>query len=182
MRARFDAMLVGSETALTDDPLLTCRMDGYAGRPKVRIVLDRRLRITASSELVKTARRIPTWIMTSPEAERTPRRDELAGSGAQIIALKESSDHAGFAFAVAGALAERGLTRVLIEGGGQVAAAFLRAGLIDEVAWFRGPSIIGGDGRASIHPVGLVSLADMPRFRPRERLTFGDDTLDILGR
>ncbi|MGE4064840.1 MAG: bifunctional diaminohydroxyphosphoribosylaminopyrimidine deaminase/5-amino-6-(5-phosphoribosylamino)uracil reductase RibD [Rhodospirillaceae bacterium] len=182
LRARFDAILVGSETALTDDPLLTCRMEGYAGRPKVRIVLDRRLRLAPTSELVKTAREIPTWVMTSDQAQQSPRCAELTNSGVEVIALKGSSDHAGFAFAVGRALGERGLTRVLIEGGGQVAAAFLRAGLIDEIDWFRGPSVIGGDGRASIHPMGLISLADMPRFRPRERLKFADDTLDILTR
>lgn len=182
LRARFDALLVGSETALADDPLLTCRMDGYVGRPKVRIVLDRRLRLSPTSELVKTARAIPTWVMTSDQAKGSPRAAELESSGVDIVALKDSSDHAGFAFAVGKALAERGLTRVLIEGGGQVSAAFLRANLIDEIAWFRGPRVIGGDGRASIYPMGLMSLADMPRFRPRESLKFGDDTLDILAR
>ncbi len=182
LRARFDAILVGSETALTDDPLLTCRLDGYAGRAKVRIVLDRRLRLAPGSELVKTAREIPTWVMTAEQATQSPRYGELVAGGVDVIPLKDSSDHAGFAFAVGKALAERGITRVLIEGGGQVAAAFLRANLIDEVAWFRGPSVIGGDGRASIHPMGLMNLADMPRFHPRESLKFGDDTLDILAR
>jgi diaminohydroxyphosphoribosylaminopyrimidine deaminase/5-amino-6-(5-phosphoribosylamino)uracil reductase len=182
LRARFDALLVGSETALTDDPLLTCRMEGYAGRPKVRIVLDRRLRIAPASELVKSAHQIPTWIMTSEQAKQSPRYGELINAGVDVIALKDSSDHAGFAFAVGKVLAERGLTRVLIEGGGQVSAAFLRAGLIDEVDWFRGPSVIGGDGRASIYPMGLMNLTDMPRFRPRESLKFGEDTLDILVR
>jgi diaminohydroxyphosphoribosylaminopyrimidine deaminase / 5-amino-6-(5-phosphoribosylamino)uracil reductase len=50
------------------------------------------------------------------------------------------------------------------------------------VAWFRAPSVIGGDGRASIHPMGLMNLADMPRFRLRESLKFGDDTLDLMSR
>ncbi len=182
LRARYDAILVGSETALTDDPLLTCRLEGYAGRPKVRIVLDRRLRLAPASELVKTARDIPTWVVTSAQAAQSARYRELEAAGVHLIPLKDTSDHASFSFGVGKALAERGLTRVLIEGGGQVAAAFLRAGLIDEVAWFKAPSVIGGDGRASIHPMGLVDLADMPRFRPRESYKFGEDTLDILTR
>jgi len=181
LRARYDAILVGSETALTDDPLLTCRMDGFAGRAKVRIVLDRRLRLAPSSELVKTAREIPTWVITAAQATSSPRCAELTASGVVVVPLKDASD-AGFAVAVGKVLAERGLTRVLIEGGGQVAAAFLRAGLIDELAWFRGPSVIGGDGRAAIHPIGLMALADMPQFHPRESLKFGTDTLDIMSR
>lgn len=182
LRARFDAILVGSETALTDDPLLTCRLDGYAGRAKVRIVLDRRLRLAPTSELVRTAREIPTWVMTAEQAIQSPRHGELVACGVDVIQLKDTSDHAGFASAVGAALAARGITRVLIEGGGQISAAFLRAGVIDEVAWFRGPSVIGGDGRAAIYPMGLMNLADMPQFHPRERLKFGDDTLDILAR
>jgi diaminohydroxyphosphoribosylaminopyrimidine deaminase/5-amino-6-(5-phosphoribosylamino)uracil reductase len=155
-------------------------MEGYAGRPKVRVVLDRRLRLAPTSELVKTARQIPLWVMTSEQSRPSPRFGELTAAGAEVIAFKQASDHAGFAFAVGAALADRGLTRVLIEGGGQVAAAFLRAGMIDEAAWFRGPSVVGGDGRASIYPMGLMSLADLPRFRRRESLKFGEDALDIL--
>lgn len=182
LRARHDAILVGSETALTDDPFLTCRLEGYAGRPKVRIVLDRRLRLSPTSELVKTARKIPTWVVTSTEAVPSARYKDLEAAGVQLIALKDTSDHASFSFGVGKALGERGLTRVMIEGGGQVAAAFLRAGLIDEVAWFKAPSVIGGDGRASVHPMGLLNLGDMPRFHLRESLNFGEDTLDILTR
>ncbi len=182
LRARYDAILVGSETALTDDPLLTCRMDGYEGRAKVRVVLDRRLRLASHSELVKTARAIPTWVITSEQSLALPRGAELAHSGVDMIGLTDASDHATFTVAVGKALAERGLTRVMIEGGGQVSAAFLRAGLVDEVAWFKAPSVIGGDGRASIYPMGLMNLGDMPRFTVRESLKFGEDTLDILAR
>lgn len=182
LRARFDAILVGSQTALADDPALTCRLEGYSGRPKVRIVLDRRLRLAPTSVLVKTARDIPTWIVTAEQAVESPRYRELTSAGVDIIALKDVAEPAGFAAAVGKALAARGLTRVMIEGGGQIAAAFLRAGHIDELAWFRGPGVIGGDGRAAVQPIGLMGLADMPRFQPRESLNFGEDTLDILSR
>jgi len=182
LRARFDAVLVGSETAIADDPLLTCRINGYAGRPKVRIVLDRRLRLAPTSELVKSARDIPTWIVTSEDSLTSPRYEALTATGIEIVGLKDASDHAGFAFSAAKALGGRGLTRVLIEGGGQVSAAFLRAGLIDEVAWFRATSIIGGDGRPAIFPLGLLDLQNMPAYQTRESLTFGDDTLDIMFR
>ncbi len=182
LRARYDAILVGSETALTDDPLLTCRLDGYGGRAKVRVVLDRRLRLAPNSELVKTARGIPTWVITSEQSLALPRGAELAKSGVEVMGLKDAADHATFTVAVGKALAGKGLTRVMIEGGGQVAAAFLRAGLIDELAWFKAPSVVGGDGRASIYPMGLMNLADMPRFKARESLKFGEDTLDILAR
>jgi diaminohydroxyphosphoribosylaminopyrimidine deaminase/5-amino-6-(5-phosphoribosylamino)uracil reductase len=151
LRARYDAILVGSGTALADDPMLTCRLEGYAGRPKVRVVLDRRARLPKTSKLLTTAAEIPTWVTTSANVE-----------------------------AVAAELAERGLTRVLIEGGGSVAAAFLKAGLIDELAWFRSGTLIGDDGKGALGALGLGDLKSQPAFTRYQTLVFGPDTLDIL--
>jgi len=151
LRARYDAILIGSGTALADDPMLTCRLGGYTGRAKVRVVLDRRGRLPKTSKLLTTADQIPTWIMTSADVA-----------------------------AVATELAERGLTRVLIEGGGSVAAAFLKARLIDEVAWFRSGSIIGNDGKGAIAALGLADMTALPGFVRQQTLVFGGDTLDIL--
>ena len=81
-------------------------------------------------------------------------------------------------------LADRGLTRVLIEGGGDVAAAFLKADLIDEIAWFRSNTVIGGDGKRR----GRGARFDRPRspaqpgFTLQQTLVFGPDTLDILSK
>ena len=169
LRARFDAILVGSGTALADNPELTCRLPGYSGRPKVRIVLDRRLRLPLDSKLVTTARDIPTWVVT---AEVGPKAEELAARGVEVLTA-DTSD-------VGQILADRGLTRVLIEGGGQVAGAFLKAGLIDEICWFRAPAVVGGDGLPALGPLGATTLAAIPSFDRIESLAFGPDTLDIL--
>lgn len=182
LRARFDAVLIGSETARADDPMLTCRLEGYAGRPKVRIVLDRRLRLAPTSALARTAHAVPTWVLTAPEAAASAGAAALTALGIDVVALEGTSDPLAFARAVGLALAARGLTRVLIEGGGQVAAAFLRAGLVDEIAWFRASGIIGGDGRPAVAALGLTDLRDMPTYQTRETLTFDGDTLDILSR
>ena len=169
LRARFDAILVGSGTALADNPELTCRLPGYTGRPKVRIVLDRRLRLPLNAKLVTTATEIPTWVVT---AEVGPKAEALAAKGVEVI----TADTAG----IGALLAERGLTRVLIEGGGQVAGSFLKAGLIDEIAWFRAPAAIGGDGLPVLGPLGATTLASIPSFDRLETLAFGPDTLDML--
>lgn len=169
LRARFDAILVGSGTALADNPQLTCRLPGYAGRPKVRIVLDRRLRLPMNSHLVTTAREIPTWVVT---ADVGPKAEDLAAKGVEVLTA-DTAD-------VGTILADRGLTRVLIEGGGQVAGVFLKAGLIDEIAWFRAPVAIGGDGLPALGPLGATTLASIPSFDRIESLAFGPDTLDML--
>jgi diaminohydroxyphosphoribosylaminopyrimidine deaminase/5-amino-6-(5-phosphoribosylamino)uracil reductase len=176
VRAQFDAILVGSGTALADDPMLTCRLPGYTGRPKVRIVLDRRLRLVPTSKLAKTAAEVPTWVITATDGARA---EALRAAGVEIIAVEGAADDRGFAHQVAEALGTRGLTRVLIEGGGAVAAAFLGADLIDELMWFRSGGIIGGDGRPAIGALGAQDLGAIPRFKRQSSLTFGADTAEF---
>lgn len=178
LRARFDAILIGSGTALMDDPLLTCRLDGYTGRPKVRVILDRRLRLTENSQLVKTARDIPTWLLTGG----TAKADALKSAGVDVIELGMDLDDRAFTLAAAQTLAQRGLNRVMIEGGAGVAGAFLKADLIDEVAWFRAPGIIGGDGLGAVAALGATDLDRIARFRRRDTLTLGEDQVDFLDR
>ena len=177
LRARYDAILVGSGTVLADNPMLTCRVPGYAGRPKVRIVMDRRGRTPPKSVIAATAREASTWIIAAKGADCAA----LEAQGAEIITVS-GKDDAEFAVNAAKELANRGLTRVMIEGGGTVAAAFLKADLIDEIAWFRAPKVIGGDGTAGIGALGLGKLSESPAFKHREQLVFGADTLDFLDR
>jgi diaminohydroxyphosphoribosylaminopyrimidine deaminase/5-amino-6-(5-phosphoribosylamino)uracil reductase len=169
LRARYDAILIGAGTAAADNPMLDCRLEGYTGRPKVRIVLDRRLNLSTTSKLAATAKEIPTWVVTT---DVSPKAEELAACGVEIVTADSGS--------ISKVLAERGLTRVLIEGGGQIAGAFLKAELIDEIAWFRAPSIIGGEGRPAVDGLTASSLAGVPGFIRRETLAFGADSLDML--
>jgi diaminohydroxyphosphoribosylaminopyrimidine deaminase/5-amino-6-(5-phosphoribosylamino)uracil reductase len=169
LRARYDAILVGSGTALADDPMLNCRLEGYAGRPKVRIVLDRRLRLPLTSRLVQSAKKIPTWVVTS---EVGPKAEDLVSKGVEVI----TADN------VARTLAERGITRVLIEGGGEVAAAFLKDEMVDEIAWFRAARIIGGEGVPAVGALRASFLGAVPDFKRRQTLVFGEDSLDLLVR
>jgi diaminohydroxyphosphoribosylaminopyrimidine deaminase/5-amino-6-(5-phosphoribosylamino)uracil reductase len=170
LRAQFDAILVGSETVLQDDPELTCRLAGYGGRPKVRIVLDRRLRTSVDRKLIQTAKSIPIWIYTT----QTP-SVALESSGANVITVEGD-----FISGVATDLAAKGITRVLIEGGGQIAAAFLKLGFISDIYWFRGAQVLGGDARASVAELGLGQLAAAPPFRRGPSLRLGQDFLEIL--
>ena len=178
LRVKYDAILVGSGTVLADDPELTCRMPGYRGRPKVRIILDRRGRMPATSKLAATAKDVPTWIVTMDGTDCA----HLAAKGVDILAVAAGKSDGEFAASAAAVLAERGLTRVMIEGGAKVAAAVLGADLIDEIAWFRAGSVSGADGTAAVGPLGLSKIADMPAFKRCESLVFGGDTLDFLDR
>ncbi|WP_247886810.1 bifunctional diaminohydroxyphosphoribosylaminopyrimidine deaminase/5-amino-6-(5-phosphoribosylamino)uracil reductase RibD [Azospirillum sp. SYSU D00513] len=163
LRARHDAIMVGIGTALADDPELTCRLPGLEHRSPVRIVVDSRLRLPLNSRLAKGARDVPTWIVAREDADAA-RLQAFADCGAEVIPVP--ADAAGLPdLAAAGAaLAGRGLTRVLVEGGATLAASLLRAGLVDRLEWFRAASVIGGDGTAAVAGFGLDRLDGMPGF------------------
>jgi diaminohydroxyphosphoribosylaminopyrimidine deaminase / 5-amino-6-(5-phosphoribosylamino)uracil reductase len=159
LRASHDAIVVGSGTALADDPELTCRLPGLAERSPVRIVLDGRLRLPPSSRLARTAREVPTWLITRADAD-AKRRAALERSGVEVLTVASTpGEHIGLELALA-ALAARGLTRVLVEGGSALAAALLRARLVDRLVWFQAPLLIGGDGLPAIGTLAADTLAD----------------------
>jgi diaminohydroxyphosphoribosylaminopyrimidine deaminase/5-amino-6-(5-phosphoribosylamino)uracil reductase len=80
------------------------------------------------------------------------------------------------------ALAQAGLTRLFCEGGAAIAAALLRATLVDEVAWFHAPGILGADGLPAVQNLGIIELAAMQRFTLTSHRSYGDDILTIYGK
>jgi diaminohydroxyphosphoribosylaminopyrimidine deaminase/5-amino-6-(5-phosphoribosylamino)uracil reductase len=162
LRAEHDAILVGVETVLIDDPELTVRLSSPAasGNP-LRVILDSRLR-TPDSAKVAAAN---TLILTTA-APRSVGQAEV-----ERVADAGRPDPE----AVLAALSRRGLTSVLIEGGGQVAASFLRAGLVDRIEWFRSSILLGGDGRPGVAGLELAKLGDAPKFRRLSVEALGDD-------
>lgn len=181
LRAEHDAVMVGSGTALADDPALTVRLPGLAGHRPVRIVADGRLRLPLTSVLVATAEEHPTWLLTRADSDRL-RRQAYAQAGVQVLPLKVRPGEALDLAAGFRALGERGLTRVLVEGGGQFAAALLRTGLVDRLVVYRAPLALGDDARAGIAGLGLARLAQAPLFRRVELRQLGADHLEVYER
>lgn len=177
LRARHDAMMVGSGTALADDPDLTCRLPGLAHRSPVRVVVDGRLRLPLTSRLVASASRIPTWVITRADADAA-RRQVLADCGVIVIAVAPDATGLPDLAMAAAELAGRGLTRVLVEGGATLAASFLRAGMVDRLEWFRAASVIGGDGVPAVAGYGVEALAAMARFQRTDVRRAGDDLVE----
>jgi diaminohydroxyphosphoribosylaminopyrimidine deaminase/5-amino-6-(5-phosphoribosylamino)uracil reductase len=181
LRAQCDAILVGIGTVLSDDPLLTCRLPGMEARSPVRIVLDRSLRIPATSRLVHSARSTPLWVMTSNLAE-APAAARLGSAGAQVIRLA-STPQAGLDLAeMLRALAQRGITRLLVEGGARVASSFAAANLVDEFWLLRGTDTIGADGVAALDALPLGAITGSPAFRVHGSESLGTDTLTVYER
>ena len=182
LRAQCDAILVGIGTVRADDPLLTCRLPGMEARSPVRVVLDRSLRIPGASRLVHSARETPLWVMTSSLSE-APAAMKLGAAGAQVIRVATTATPPGLdLLAVLHALADKGITRLLVEGGARVASSFVAAGLVDEVWLLRGPDAIGAEGIAALEALPLTSITQSPAFRVRASESLQKDTLTIYER
>ncbi len=180
LRGRHDAVLIGVGTALADDPDLRCRIEGFRPTQVVRVIADSRLRLRLVSRLVATAREAPTWIVARDDAN-SDRRAALTRAGVEVIGVPEAAVGVDLEEALR-ALAGRGITRLLVEGGGQLAASLLRADLVDRLAWFHAPTVMGSDGWPAAQAFGVQSLAQMPRFVPLQATRLGDDVLTELRR
>jgi diaminohydroxyphosphoribosylaminopyrimidine deaminase/5-amino-6-(5-phosphoribosylamino)uracil reductase len=159
LRAEHDAVLVGVETALADDPELTVRLAGWSGRQPVRVVLDSRQRLSPTTKLARTACETPTWVVSVE-----PARAELETAGVRVLTVGAVGDRPDLD-ETTGRLAAEGIGRLFVEGGGQVAASFLRCGFVDAVEWFRAPIVLGGEGRPAVGALALESLSAAPTFR-----------------
>jgi len=181
LRARYDAIVVGSGTAVADDPSLTVRLPGMDAYHPLRVVLDGRLRLPLTHALVRDAGVIPTVLMTRRESP-ADRLEAYRGAGVEVVRLPTDADGALSLTAALHELAARGLTRILVEGGGQLAAGLVRYNLVDRIVWFRSAGIIGGDGLPAIAGFGLDALADMPRFRHTGATSLIDDVMETYVR
>ena len=162
LRAAHDAILVGIETVLADDPELTVRLPGRPIDQPLRVVLDSRLRTPPTAKLAHAGTLILTAVAPS-------------AVGSAMVEQVEAKDGRPAVAAALAAIRRRGAASVLIEGGGQVAASFLRAGLVDRLEWFRAPILLGGEGRPGVAALALTQLADAPRFRRLAVEPCGDD-------
>jgi diaminohydroxyphosphoribosylaminopyrimidine deaminase/5-amino-6-(5-phosphoribosylamino)uracil reductase len=179
LRATHDAILIGTGTALTDDPELTCRLPGLADRSPVRVVLDRQLRLPEGSRIL-AAGSVPTWLIAAAPSDAA-RKAALKGGGAEIIEVPAIDGRLSLQDTLR-AIGDRGITRVLAEGGSTLAASLLQQDLVDRIEWFRSTAIIGGDGLAAAGPLRVERLLDAKRFVRIDTEIVGADVLETYRR
>lgn len=173
-RAQSDAVLVGAGTARSDDPRLDVRELGIADAHPVRVVVSGALALPRSGHLGRTARQVPLWLCHHSEAEPA-RREAWEKAGAELIEIPFEPDGQLDLAAMMQRLGERGLTRVLCEGGGRLAAALIAADLVDEVTTYTAGLALGDEAVAAVGPLGVGALSLARRFRLVDTAPLGPD-------
>ena len=171
LRARYDAIVVGLGTVRTDDPMLTCRLPGLERRSPLRVVFDTHLQLSPQSQLVRSAKDHPTIVFTTREAP-------LDALGVEVEAVAADEHGRPDVLAVLRTLGQRGITRLLVEGGPTLQGSFLARGLVDVIHLYRAPLLLGAGGKPAISPLAAWTLNAAPRLRLIERLTLGPDLLE----
>ena len=172
LRDASDAVMIGSETALADDPVLNVRRAGRIVRTPIRILLDGRLRVPSTARLFDVSGDAQTWVICRKGARGIRRARAASTRLIEVLPTKDGFVDLPRAFR---RLAKEGLTTVLVEGGGRLAAALLRADLVDEVHWMLAPRLIGADGRAGLGALGLEHLAEAVSIDPIRVTRLGVD-------
>ncbi len=179
LRAQVDAVVVGIGTAIADDPELTVRdVAPFEGRaPPARVVLDSHARLSTTAKLVRTARDVPTIVVTLVGTETRPLED----AGVRVLRVGPADGGLDLAAAL-DALASVGLVDLLVEGGSRVAGSLVAADLVDEIHWFVAPIALGEHGAPSL--VGLAPSAPdiAPRYALERAEVCGNDVELVLVR
>jgi diaminohydroxyphosphoribosylaminopyrimidine deaminase/5-amino-6-(5-phosphoribosylamino)uracil reductase len=176
MRHAADALLVGSGTALQDDPLLTTRLPGGGGVNPLRIVVDSLLRLSLSSQLATVRPDCRTLVATSQRAPLDKQR-QLENQGVEILRLPSYADGRVNIEALLAALGTRGVADLLVEGGATLSATLLQRRLIDKVVVFIAPKIIGGDGINVVAAFGVDTMADALQLYGMTSQSVGEDVM-----
>lgn len=174
LRARHDAVMVGGGTARKDDPSLTVRGLGIEQQP-TRIIASRRLDVPLMSKLATSAREVPVILCHGPDTDAALAQtwDEIGATRLSCAVRAGQIDPADMMARLAGA----GLTRILCEGGGALAASLLEADLVDELVGFTAGLVIGAEGLPAVGALGLGRLGDAPRFELVSAEPVGGDIL-----
>ncbi len=171
MRAKSDAILIGGNTAIVDDPMLDCRIEGLESSSPIRIVYDPSLKISPESRLVQSANKIPLWVFTQ-DKKSLDKIEKLEGYGVKILQANDVE-------AAIKSIAELGIMRLLCEGGAWLNTELIQKQMADYVYIFKSAKFLGDDSKSAISKLGLTEIVDN-LYKPFNSMQLDDDVLIML--
>ena len=178
LRARCDAIITGVGTVIADNPSMTCRLPGLERCSPIRIILDSHLRTPVAAKIVEHSHRFPTWIITRAN-QPSSRADELISNGCNIIEAEIDNKGLLDIAGICRIIADKGVTRLLVEGGSKLTTSFFKTGLVDELHWFRAPKLLGSGGGEAIGEMNINNLKDALLFDRTTVRSIDKDSGDI---
>lgn len=175
LRATHDAILAGTDTILHDNPTLTCRLPGLEAHSPVRVVLDRTGKIPRNHKVFQGHGRCLLFTTKGAYTGQAPENTELIYTEPMQNGMLPVKG-------VCQILSERGINRLLIEGGSKLASSFLGERFVDALVWLQSPKILGGDGLPAVGPLALNTLEEAYGFRVRYSADLEGDRLLTLHR
>lgn len=179
LRSKTDAILVGVNTIIKDNPLLTSRLRYSRNisreRQPIKIVVDSTLRIPVQARIF--SQESPAKVIVATTKFAPPKKIEILSKYAEIIVFGDKDNRISLQNLMR-TLAEREITSVFVEGGGEVAASLLKEKLVDKVLFFIAPKIIGGrDAITSVEGEGILKINQAIGLKDIEIIRFGEDIL-----
>ncbi len=175
MRDRVDAILVGVDTAINDDPSLTTRLPGRKGHDPIRVVLDSRLRLAPQAKMLVQESTAPTLIFCSPKASKK-KRQALLATGAKVLEVSEKNGRVDV-HKVLEILGKKGVNSLLVEGGRAIHTSFLKENLVDQVSLFMAPIFLGNESIPVVGDLNITDVGEGRRFQTSRVKRFGNDVL-----
>jgi diaminohydroxyphosphoribosylaminopyrimidine deaminase/5-amino-6-(5-phosphoribosylamino)uracil reductase len=177
LRVQHDAIAVGVNTVIEDNPYLTSRLDGVS-KTQVRVIFDTNLRLKGTEKIFDDVADHPVWIVSSVDV--TPdKAKHMVNLGADILTVPKNEFGQIDLQKAMNAICERGITRLLVEGGAGLMTSFMREGLYDQLYWFKAGSVIGSDGLSAAQALGVENIYEKIQLTHSEQINLGDDVLDI---
>lgn len=204
LRAKYDAIMIGSNTLVSDDPLLTCRLPGFENRSPIRLIIDSQEKLQEEHNIAKTADKITTWVITNREIEKKIKNiNYLIVNTPPVIPVHRHWDPENFKqlrsenWSSTGMTSDRkvclkdmasklvseiGITRLLVEGGGILITELLKHNLIDRFIICRSGKILGNDATPFIVNLGIQSINKCYQFKKAEVIDLSEDVVEVWDR
>ncbi|QKX03266.1 bifunctional diaminohydroxyphosphoribosylaminopyrimidine deaminase/5-amino-6-(5-phosphoribosylamino)uracil reductase RibD [Wolbachia endosymbiont of Litomosoides sigmodontis] len=191
LRAKYDAIMIGSNTLINDDPVLTCRLPRLENKFPIRLIVDSQERLKEKHNIARTADKVTTWVITNKEVEKKIKSINyliVNSNDKPILACKSgmtsnqeeySADKICLKDMALKLVSEIGITRLLVEGGGVLITELLKYDLIDRLIICRSGKILGNDSTPFIGNLGIQSINNCYQFKKVEVVDFDEDIVEV---